>query len=64
MGEADLRDILIASDVTTLSEIMDENVISVYPEEDQENVARLVSKYDLKVVPVITRRRNLLELLQ
>ncbi len=60
VGEADLRDILIASDTTYLSEIMNENVISVYPEEDQEDVARLVSKYDLKVVPVINKRKNLL----
>lgn len=60
VGEADLRDILISSNDTKLSEITNENVISVYAEEDQEDVARLVSKYDLKVVPVINHRKNLL----
>ena len=60
VGEADLRDILIASNDTKLEEIMDDNIISVYVEEDQEDVARLVSKYDLKVVPVINHKRNLL----
>lgn len=60
VGEADLRDILIASNSTILEEIMNENIISVYADEDQEDVARLVSKYDLKVVPVINKKRNLL----
>ena len=60
VGEADLRDILIASNETKLEEIMDDNIKSVYAEEDQEDVARLVSKYDLKVVPVINHKKNLL----
>ena len=57
---ADLRDILISSDETKLSEIMDENPKYVYVEEDQEDVARLVSKYDLKVVPVINHKKMIL----
>ena len=60
VGEADLRDILISSDETKLSEIMDENPKYVYVEEDQEDVARLVSKYDLKVVPVINHKKMIL----
>ena len=60
VGEADLRDILISSDETKLSEIMDENPKYVYVEEDQEDVARLVSKYDLKVVPVINQKKMIL----
>ena len=60
IGEADLRDILISSDDIPLSEITSENVVSVYPETDQEEVAMLVSKYDLKVIPVINRRGNIL----
>lgn len=60
VGEADLRDILISSDETKLSEIMDENIKYVYVEEDQEDVARLVSKYDLKVVPVINHKKMIL----
>lgn len=60
VGEADLRDILIASNETKLVDLMNDNIISVYAEEDQEDVARLVSKYDLKVVPVINHKKNLL----
>lgn len=60
VGEVDLRDILIASNDTLLKDIMDDNVMYAYVEEDQEDVARMVAKYDLKVVPVINNRKNLL----
>ena len=60
VGLADLRDILIAPNDDVLSSIMDETVISVFPEQDQEEVSLLVNKYDLTVIPVINRRRALL----
>ena len=60
IGEADLRDILISPDDMELSEITNENVLSVYPGDDQEDVARTVSKYDLKVIPVINKKNHLL----
>ncbi|WP_156299505.1 magnesium transporter [Streptobacillus canis] len=59
-GEADLRDILIASDDTILEEITDENIIYVDPYYDQEKVAQIVSRYGLKVVPVVNRKGNML----
>lgn len=60
VGTADLRDILVASDEKQLYEIMDENIIYVNPEQDQEEVALLVSKYDLKAIPVVNSRKALL----
>ncbi len=60
VGTADLRDILIAQDGDTLSSIADENVISVEPETDQEEVSLLVSKYDLNAIPVVNKRKVLL----
>ncbi len=60
IGAADLRDIFIAKDDETLFDIMDDNIITVTPEMDQEEVSHLVSKYDLKVVPVINRKNHLL----
>lgn len=60
IGEADLRDILIMSEDTLLEEITDENIKYVYPEDDQEEVAQLVSKYGLKVVPVLSRKKILM----
>ncbi|MEG2053651.1 MAG: magnesium transporter, partial [Oscillospiraceae bacterium] len=60
VGTADLRDILVAKDDTVMAEIMNDNVITVYPETDQENVSLLVSKYDLKAIAVINRKNSLL----
>ncbi len=53
MGLVDLRDILVSNDDTLLSDIMVENHISVHHSMDQEEVALLVSKYDLNVIPVV-----------
>ncbi len=60
VGTADLRDILVEDNDATLEEIMYDNVISVTPEMDQEEVSLIVSKYDLKVIPVINRKNSLL----
>ena len=60
IGTADLRDILIAKDNEMLTDIMDDNIVTATPEMDQEEVARLVSKYDLKAIPVVNRRGALI----
>jgi len=60
IGIADLRDILIADDDVKLIDICEKNLITVAPETDQESVALLVSKYDLKVIPVISKKNSLL----
>jgi magnesium transporter len=60
IGTADLRNILLAPDEEKLHNIMNDNIISVQPEVDQEEVSLLVSKYDLKAIPVISRNNSLL----
>ncbi|MDW2797589.1 magnesium transporter [Clostridium boliviensis] len=60
IGSVDLRDILISPDENTLSDIMNENILTVSPETDQEEVSLIVSKYDLKALPVINRKKALL----
>lgn len=60
MGKADLRDILAGGDDETLADICDEQVVSVTPDTDQEEVSLLVSKYDLNAIPVVTKRNLLL----
>lgn len=60
IGSADLRDILISEDDILLSDIMDDNILSVSPETDQEEVSLIVSKYDLKALPVINRKKAIL----
>ena len=60
IGIADLRDILSSDKDILISDIMKENFISVGPEMDQEEVAKLVSKYDLKAIPVVNQRMAIL----
>lgn len=60
VGTADLRDILSSKEDVKLSDIMDEQVISVLPETDQEEVSLLVSKYDLTTIPVVNKNHALL----
>jgi len=52
-GVISLRDLIISEPELVLKEIMNERVISVNIHDDQEEVARVVSKYDLLAVPVI-----------
>lgn len=53
LGIATLRDLLLASPVQPLAEILQTNILSVTPSEDQEEVARKMAKYDLNVIPVL-----------
>jgi len=59
-GVLSLRDLIGASDGTLLQEIMNPNVISVNAMMDQEEVARVVSRYDLLAVPVVDEQNRLL----
>lgn len=60
VGTVSLRELLVAKNYDTLQDIMEDNVISVEPESDQEDVARLVSKYDLHAIPVVNKRKGML----
>ena len=59
-GTVDLRDIIIADESLKLEDIAEENFIYVEPELDQEEVARIVSKYDLNAVPVLNNSKRML----
>ena len=59
-GVLSLRDLIAAPDGTQLKVIMRRNVISVNAALDQEEVARIVSRYDLLAVPVVDDENRLL----
>jgi len=59
-GAADLRDFLTAPRDRLISSIAKTNVVTVYPEQDQEEVAHLVEKYDLKSIPVVNAKNQIL----
>jgi magnesium transporter len=59
-GVVSLRQLVVAEPNVRLSDIMDPEVISVRAGTDQEEVARLMSRYDLLAIPVIDTEQKLL----
>jgi magnesium transporter len=53
MGILSLRQLLRASPARRVEEVMERDVVSVSVEDDQEKVARRMSRYDLLAVPVV-----------
>jgi magnesium transporter len=60
VGVASLRQLVLASPETKIEKIMDPEAISVQAASDQEEAARLMSRYDLLVLPVVDARQHLL----
>lgn len=60
VGTVSLRDLLVADKDEALEDLMNPNFIYVNPDLDQEEVARIVSKYDLNAIPVINSQKVML----
>lgn len=60
VGVVPLRRLITADPATPIRLIRHEDVVSVMPETDQEEVARMVAKYNLLAVPVVDTDRRLL----
>lgn len=59
-GVISLRQLIVADPASRLEEIMDPDVISVHAGADQEECARLMSRYDLLALPVVDAGNRLL----
>lgn len=60
LGYISMRTILLAPHHTLISDIMETDVISVESDEDQEEVSKIFSKYDLLVLPVVNDQHRLI----
>ncbi len=58
-GVVTLKDLLMHPYETRIEEIMDDNIISAYTTDDQEEVAATFNKYDLLALPVVDRENRL-----
>ncbi|AFZ44127.1 magnesium transporter [Halothece sp. PCC 7418] len=58
-GIVSLRDLVVTDPDVSLSEIVTREVVSVYTDTDQEEVARLIQRYDLLAIPVVDREQRL-----
>jgi magnesium transporter len=60
IGRLSLKDLLIAKNETKISDIYIPKVDAVHVNDDDEDVARLMAKYDLEAVPVVDDEKTLL----
>lgn len=58
LGVISLRQLLTAPPGQLLSEIMETDIISVSPDDDQEDVARYIVDYDFACLPVVDTKDN------
>src|SRR6266704_1885428 len=63
VGVVSLRELVVAEPTTLLKDLMDEDVIKVKTDTDQEEVARIIAKYDLLGVPVVDDENHLVGLI-
>ncbi len=59
-GFVTLRRLLMSKAQTCIAEVMQGNLVSVPPDMDQEEVARILSRYDLKALPVLDAEQRIL----
>lgn len=62
-GVVSVRDILFAPDMETIENIMTTDVVSVEAYDKQEEVAKVIAKYDLSFVPVVDNTNKLIGLI-
>ena len=59
VGVVSLRQLVTSRPEVKLSEFMNPNVVAVHTQEDQEEVARVVSRYNFLAVPVVDKTNTL-----
>ncbi len=62
VGVVSLRELVVAEPTTRLKDLMDKDVIKVKTNTDQEEVAKVIAKYDLLGVPVVDEENHLVGL--
>lgn len=59
IGYVDIKEMLTSDSNLKITEIMEENPISVLTTEDQENVAKMFDKYNYMAIPVVDKENRL-----
>jgi magnesium transporter len=60
VGVLSLRELIVAKPNKRVEEIMDDKVLFVQVDDDQEAVAKMVSKYDLLAIPVVDSKGKII----
>ncbi len=59
-GVASLRELVQAQEDTLFSDLMETDITKVRPDRDQEDVARMIARYDLLAVPVVDEENHVI----
>ncbi len=59
IGAISIRAIILAEEDDRIQDIMEENVISVFTQDDQEDVAAMFTKYNFTALPVVDKEQRL-----
>ena len=59
LGIVLLKDIMVSNEESTISELMETDIISVNTKDDKEDVVKVFIKYDLSTIPVVNDQYNL-----
>lgn len=60
LGAVSLRDLVTSPAESTVDSIMNPNLVTIEGDEDQEEAARLIGKYDLLALPVVDHTHRML----
>ena len=58
-GVASLRDVVLAEPDQPVAELMEDDVVTITADLDEEEVGRIMTKYDLLAIPVVDAERRL-----
>lgn len=59
LGLVTAKDLMLANKTATIADIMNENVICAYTEDDKEEVSRKISDYGFLALPIVDREMRL-----
>lgn len=60
VGVVSLRDLILAPPLASLDQLMTEELVTIMPDQHQEEALRLISHYDLLALPVVDENQRLL----
>ncbi|WP_151671176.1 magnesium transporter [Nitrincola schmidtii] len=59
VGTVSLRELIVSRPTALVSDLMETDLITMFPDQDQEEASKLISRYDLLALPVIDNQHRL-----
>lgn len=59
VGTVSLRELIVSRPTALVSDLMETDLITMFPDQDQEEASKLISRYDLLALPVVDNQHRL-----